>query len=60
MSATGIDTNVLTFFNLDPKFAGKYRCVVNNRHGSKATDYVTISITGKLDICTMLNMGLAI
>ena len=49
-STTGIDTNALTFFNLDPKSAGNYRCVVSNDHGSKATDYATINITGKVYI----------
>jgi len=57
MSATGINTNILTFFNLDPKSAGKYRCVVNNHHGRKATDYAIISITGKLNILHYVEHG---
>jgi len=45
--AIGIDTSALTFFNLDPKAAGNYRCVATNNHGSNYSDYATITITGK-------------
>ena len=46
-TATGIDTHILTFFNLEPKSAGKYQCVASNDYGSNVSDYATITITGK-------------
>ena len=46
-TATGIDTHILTFFNLEPKSAGNYQCVASNDHEINVSDYATITITGK-------------
>ena len=48
-TATGMNTNVLTFFTLDPKTAGNYQCKACNDHGCVSSDYATINITGNVD-----------
>ena len=44
--STGVNTNTLTFINLQPADAGNYRCVATNASGSTASDYANITING--------------
>ena len=44
--ATGVNTNVLTFFNITPEDAGNYRCVATNASGSIDSNYAALSVIG--------------
>ena len=44
--STGVNTNTLTFINLQPEYAGNYRCVATNASGSSPSDYANFTING--------------
>ena len=46
--ATGINTNILTIFNLQIEDAGDYRCVATNDKGQRFSKYSRISINGTI------------
>ena len=45
--STGVNTNTLTLINLQPKDAGKYRCVATNASGSSESNYAEVTISSK-------------
>jgi len=54
-SVTGVDTNVLTFSNLQPENAGEYQCVAtceftsSNNHSG----YATLTFEGMKCVCSV-------
>ena len=48
-TSTGVDTNILTLFNVQPEDAGSYRCVayVCSSCGRSFSNYAVITFTGK-------------
>ena len=44
--STGVNTNTLTFINLQPEDAGNYRCVATNASGSSESYYAHLTING--------------
>ena len=44
--STGVNTNILTLINLQPKDAGNYQCVATNASGSSESDYASIIVNG--------------
>ena len=45
--STGVNTNTLTLINLQPKDAGKYRCVATNASGSSESIYAAVTISSE-------------
>ena len=45
--STGVNTNTLTLIDLQPKDAGKYRCVATNASGSSESNYAEVTISSK-------------
>ena len=45
--STGVNTNTLTLVNLQPRDAGKYRCVAANSTGSSRSNYAVITMMSK-------------
>ena len=45
-NTTGINTNKLTFINMQSKHAGSYQCVATNASGNSYSDYATLTIIG--------------
>ena len=48
-SVTGLNTNTLTFVNLEVEDAGEYRCVTTGVCGTSFSEYATIEIFGKYE-----------
>ena len=46
LSATGVNTNILTILNIQLKDAGDYRCVATNGSGSTESEYAKLTLTG--------------
>ena len=46
-NSTGVYTNTLTLFNLQPKDAGNYRCVAINVRGSSESNYAKVTVTSE-------------
>ena len=44
--STGVNTNILTLINLQPRDAGNYRCVATNAGGSSFSNYASLTING--------------
>ena len=44
----GMNTNTITFVNLQPSNAGFYRCVATNDSGSSESYFATVAIDGKI------------
>jgi len=51
-SVTGLNTNTLTFVNLQVEDAGQYRCVITGACGTSFSEYATIEIFGKCSTVT--------
>ena len=47
-NSIGVNTNMLTIINLQPEYAGNYRCVATNDCGSNVSDYAIIVINGEI------------
>ena len=45
--STGVNTNILTLINLQPKDAGNYRCVATNASGSSESNYAAVTISSE-------------
>jgi len=45
--ATGVNTNMLTFNNLQLEDAGNYRCIATNDGGTVPSNYATLTLTGE-------------
>ena len=43
----GINSNVLTIYNIHPQDSGDYRCVIRNGSGSAYSNYATLAVAGR-------------
>ena len=45
--ATGVNTSMLSFNNLQLEDTGNYRCVATNDGGNVSSNYATLTLTGE-------------
>ena len=49
--AQGVNTSNMIIVNLEPEDAGEYRCIISNNTGKIFSNYVSVSVKGKVCIC---------
>ena len=45
--SSGVNTSTLTLINLQPEYAGNYRCVATNASRSSKSNYATVTVSSK-------------
>ena len=54
----GINSSLLTIFNLKPEDAGDYQCVVSNRTGKISSNFSSVDVIGKYSYLNSLQLYL--